>query len=179
MRTILLFIISFYLCAISGTAQEKTAGPIIFDFGKVFTIDNPEFKTDTSLVFKVVFDVMQTSDKNENLNISIETAARFLNMHAQAGVPPKNLHVAIVVHNLATKDIISHETYQKKFGINNPSGELINALLAVGGQVIVCGQSINSRGFKKEELLPGVQVSLSAMTALLQLQNDDYKLIKF
>jgi intracellular sulfur oxidation DsrE/DsrF family protein len=171
--------ISFYLCAISGAAQEKTAGPIITNYGKVFTIDNPEFKTDTSLVFKAVFDVMQTSDNNEHLNTSLETAARFLNMHAQAGVPPENLHVALVVHNLATKDIISHEAYQKRFGINNPNAELIEDLLAVGGKVIVCGQSIHSRGFKKEELLPGVQVSLSAITALLQLQNDDYKLIKF
>lgn len=179
MKTILLFMISFYLYAISGTAQEKTAGPIIPNYGKVFTINNPEFKTDTSLVFKAVFEVMQTSDKKEHLNTSLETAARFLNMHAKAGAPPENLHVALVIHNLATKDIISHETYQKKFGVNNPNAKLIKDLLAVGGQVIVCGQSIHSRGFKKEELLPGVQVSLSAMTALLQLQNDDYKLIKF
>lgn len=179
MKKILISIVSFYLLFNTGNAQEKNSGPIIPNFGKVFSIENPDFKTDTSLVFKAVFDVMQSPEKKESISPSIETAARFLNMHAQAGVPAENLYIALVVHNLATKDVINNEAYQKRFGIDNPNSELIKDLLAAGGQVIVCGQSIHSRGFLKEELLPGVQVALSAMTALLQLQNDNYKLIKF
>jgi len=32
------------------------------------------------------------------LNRSIESAARFLNMHARSGIPPQNLELAIVLH---------------------------------------------------------------------------------
>jgi len=176
-----IFLLRIALCGFlfSGFAQDRAAGPVIKEFGKVSKIENPDFKTDTSLAFKAVFDIMKTPDNQGELNRSIETAARFLNMHAQAGVPPENLKVALILHNLATKDLISNEAYQKRYGMNNPNAELISALQAAGGQVIVCGQSIHSRGFSKEELLPNVQVALSAMTALIQLQKNDYNLIKF
>lgn len=169
----------FLFFNITTYGQEKTAGPIIPNFGKVFEIENPDFKTDTSLTFKAVFDIMNTPEEDTSLNKSIETAARFLNMHGKAGVAPENMSVALVVHNLATKDIITNKAYQKRYGKDNPNAALIKELQAAGGQIIVCGQSIHSRGFEKEELLPGVQVALSAMTALIQLQKNDYNLIKF
>lgn len=179
MKLLLFFASTFFTSLLMSYAQEKKAGPIIQDFGKVFEIENPDFKTDTSLAFKAVFDIMNTPEEHTSLNRSIETAARFLNMHGKAGVVPENMAVALVVHNLATKDIITNEAYQKRYGKDNPNATLIKQLQAAGGQIIVCGQSIQSRGFEKEELLPGVQVALSAMTALIQLQKNDYNLIKF
>jgi len=52
-------------------------------------------------------------------------------------------------------------------------------LIDAGGEIIFCGQSSKSRGFPKEDLIEGVQMSLSAMTALIHLQDDNYRLIKF
>ena len=173
-----LFLSSLLFC-ISLTAQTKRSGPVITDFGSVWEIDSPDYATDTSKEFKAVFDIMDSPEDPDTLNPSIETAARFLNMHAQSGVPIRQLKIALVVHNKASKDIISNEAYHKRFGTNNPNYDLVKALLNVGGQIIFCGQSSLSRGFPKDELIDGVQLSLSAMTALIQLQNDDYKLIKF
>jgi len=85
----------------------------------------------------------------------------------------------LVVHSKASKDILNNEAYKKQYGTDNPNTELIKALLNTGGQIIFCGQSSMSRGISKEELIAGVQLSLSAMTALIQLQNEDYRLIKF
>ncbi len=160
-------------------AQTKETGPIIKEYGKVWVIENPDFKVDPNKEFKAVFDIMNSPESHESVNASIETAARFLNMHAQSGIPAKNLKVALVVHNKASKDVISNEAYQKKYGTNNPNQELIKALIDVGGQIIFCGQSSVSRGFPREDLIEGVQLSLSAMTALIQLQDENYKLIKF
>ncbi|EAR01481.1 DsrE family protein [Maribacter sp. HTCC2170] len=161
------------------SAQEKKAGPIITDFGQVWEITNPEFKVDPSKEYKAVFDIMNSPTDTSKINSSIETAARFLNMHAQSGVPLSNLKFVLVVHNKASKDIISNEAYNKRFGVQNPNYDLINALMNAGGQVIFCGQSSISRGFPKEELIDGVQMSLSAMTALIHFQDKDYRLIKF
>jgi intracellular sulfur oxidation DsrE/DsrF family protein len=163
----------------SCLGQTKSTGPIINDFGKVWAIENPDFKVDPSKTYKAVFDIMNSPESHESVNATIETAARFLNMHAQSGVPTENLKIALVVHNKASKDVISNTAYQKKYGTDNPNQKLIKALLDAGGQIIFCGQSSLSRGFPREDLIDGVQLSLSAMTALIQLQDEDYRLIKF
>jgi intracellular sulfur oxidation DsrE/DsrF family protein len=160
-------------------AQKKQTGPIIKDYGKVWAIENPDFKVNPEKEYKAVFDIMNSPESNDKVNASIETAARFLNMHAQSGVPAKNLKVALVVHNKASKDVIDNNAYKKKYGTDNPNQELIKALIDAGGQIIFCGQSSVSRGYPREDLIEGVQLSLSAMTALIQLQDDDYRLIKF
>ncbi len=177
-----LYIFTFLISLVSSEiliAQSKESGPIIKDFGKVWRIDNTDFKVDTTKTYKAVFDIMNSPEDITQLNASIETAARFLNMHAQSGVPANQLKVALVVHNQASKDVISSEAYKTKYGTANPNENLLNDLIEAGAEVIFCGQSSLSRGFPKEELIPGVQLSLSAMTALIQLQDDNYRLIKF
>jgi intracellular sulfur oxidation DsrE/DsrF family protein len=160
-------------------AQKKETGPVIKDYGAVWSIENPDYKTSLDSPLKVVFDIMNSPDAPDALNASIETAARFLNMHAQAGVPPENLTVALVVHNKASKDIITSVFYMQRFGVNNPNEQLVNDLLNAGAKIIFCGQSSLSRGFPGSETIEGVQLGLSAMTALIQLQNEGYRLIKF
>jgi intracellular sulfur oxidation DsrE/DsrF family protein len=160
-------------------AQEKKAGPIITDYGKVWDIKNQDYKIKENTQLKAVFDIMNSPEDPSSLNRSIETAARFLNMHAQSGVPASNLKVALVVHNKASKDISSNEAYKKRYGVDNPNAEMVQQLLDAGVEFIFCGQSSLSRNFPMEETIPGVQLSLSAMTALIQLQNDGYRLIKF
>jgi len=177
-----IYLLSFLVTLIfhaTAFAQTKKSGPIIENYGKVWAIENPDFKVDLSKEYKAVFDIMNSPESHASVNASIETAARFLNMHAQSGVPAENLKIVLVVHNKASKDVITHEAYQKKYGTDNPNQELIKALMDAGGQVIFCGQSSVSRGFPKEELIKGVQLSLSAMTALIQFQDNDYRLIKF
>lgn len=173
-----IFIISTWFTVVVS-AQEQQSGPIIKDFGKVWKIENPDFVTNTDGEFKVVFDIMYSPENLNELNRSIETSARFLNMHAQAGVPNENLKAVLVVHNKASKDIITDEAYQKRYGMNNPNAEMITQLMDAGVDIIFCGQSSFSRKFLKQDLLPNVKLGLSAMTALIQLQNEGYRLIKF
>ncbi|WP_318345029.1 DsrE family protein [Flagellimonas baculiformis] len=171
----LFLLILFSLPCIS---QEKKAGPIIEKYGEVWTIENPDFATDTSQEFKVVFDVMDSPSSHDEINKKLETAARFLNMHAQSGVPKSQLKVSLIVHNQASKDITHDEAYRKRFGVSNPNLGLIKALLDADVEIIYCGQSSLTRDFPKQDLVPGVKIALSAMTASIQLQNEGYRLIK-
>lgn len=167
------------LMVVSVLGQEKMAGPIIENYGKVWAIDSQDYTITPDTEFKVVFDIMNSPKDESQLNASIETAARFLNMHAQNGVSIEQMKVALVVHNKASKDIITNAAYQKRFGIDNPNSEMISLLMDVGVEFIFCGQSSRSRNIPKEDTIEGVQLSLSAMTALIQLQNSGYRLIKF
>jgi intracellular sulfur oxidation DsrE/DsrF family protein len=54
---------------------------------------------------------------------------------------------------------------------------LIRELAAAGVRIIVCGQSATAFGFRPEELAVGVEMSLSAMTALVRLQQNGFALI--
>ncbi|MDB4292466.1 DsrE family protein [Maribacter sp.] len=178
-KTIPFLLLCGFLFSINLVGQTKDSGPIIKEYGKVWKIENPDFKVDVNKEYKVVFDIMNSPESHNEVNKSIETAARFLNMHAQSGVPAENLKVAIVVHNKASKDIITDKAYLERYQESNPNKKLIESLLDSGAQVIFCGQSSLSRNFPREELLDGVQFSLSAMTALIQLQDEGYQLIKF
>jgi len=178
-KAIALLILFNFIFSVDVNAQTKETGPVIKDYGKVWKIENQDFKVDLDKEYKVVFDIMNSPDSHAEVNKTIETAARFLNMHAQSGVPLKNMKVVLVVHNKASKDLITDIAYQKRYETDNPNTGLIKALMGSGTQVIFCGQSSLSRNFPKEDLIEGVQLALSAMTALIQLQDDGYQLIKF
>ncbi|WP_435622516.1 DsrE family protein [Flagellimonas sp.] len=173
------FLLALLFFSIISFAQERKAGPVLEDYGKVWKIENPDFAVDKTMDYKVVFDIMESPDSHTEINRSIETAARFLNMHAQSGIPYSQLNVALVVHSKASKDLINNEAYKARFGVSNPNFNMVNQLMDAGVKVILCGQSSKSRDYPKEDLIPGTEISLSAMTALIQLQNNGYQLIKF
>lgn len=166
-------------CTGMGVAQEKTKGPIIEGFGAVWDIPEPTYATDTSAMFRAVFDVMDSPEDPSQLNPWIETAARFLNMHARAGVPSGQLQVALVVHNKASTDLLDTTHYKERFGVSNPNEALLRELMDAGVRVLLCGQSSMARQVPVDHTVEGVQLSLSATTALIQLQESGYHLIKF
>lgn len=163
-------------------AQDKVKGDFIQEFGTTFEVHSLDFKTDTTATFKVIFDVDRSFDPTQP-NKLIETAARFLNMHYNAGVPAENMHVALVVHGNAVKDLLQSNYYTKRFEDQevktNPNIPLLKALANQNVEIIVCGQSAAHHQVLKEQVQEDVQFALSAMTALIQLQNKNYQLIKF
>lgn len=167
----------FFLNTLSG--QKKIAGSVITDYGKTYKVTDPDFSTDTSQAFKAVFDIAKTFKDSTSVSPLINTAARYINLHHQAGVPIEKLKVALVIHGSASDDILSDEKYQKKYGIKNPNTVLLKKLIENNVQVILCGQTAKHRHIRKEDVSSGVQIALSAMTALVQLQNAGYRLIHF
>ena len=176
----LLFVI-FYIIPSSLSAQDgkRAEGPIIEDFGAVFSIDKPDFETDLNREYKVIFDIAESPEAKDAINPRINTLARFLNMHAQAGVTPENLKVACVFHGTATKDAMNNAAYQKRYGTDNPNAKLIEELRKAGADIYLCGQSIHARGFGRQEIAKPIQLALSAMTVLITYQSKGYTLIKF
>jgi intracellular sulfur oxidation DsrE/DsrF family protein len=165
------------IISLQTTAQENQE--IIKDFGQTFLVENPDVKTDMNANHKIIFDVTQSSEDKSVVNKYIDTAARFLNMHAKAGLKPEQLHVAMTIHGGAWQDVMTNEAYKEKFGVNNPNLELINQLTEAGVDVIICGQTAGARGLNKTNVNPNVKFALSAMTALLQYQNNGYRFMKF
>jgi len=173
-----LFVLGMCLSVTFSTVAQENQ-KIIKDFGQTFDVENPDVKTDMNVNHKVIFDVTQSSEDKSVVNKYIETAARFLNMHAKAGLKPEQLHVAMTLHGGAWQDVMTNDAYKEKFGVDNPNLELINQLNEAGVDIIICGQTAGARGLNKTNVNPNVKFALSAMTALLQYQNNGYRFIKF
>jgi intracellular sulfur oxidation DsrE/DsrF family protein len=100
-------------------------------------------------------------------------------MHAAAGVKKENIHLALVVHGSAIFDLLNNASYQEKFDTPNPNEPLLKALLENNVRVILCGQSAASKAVKSRQLVEGVEIQLSAMTAHALLQQEGYTVNPF
>ncbi|MEP2735637.1 MAG: DsrE family protein [Erythrobacter sp.] len=168
--------------AAPAAAQDMSAfanGPVFEEFGPHAPVDGMNaLPADAS--FAVAFDVAEAASEGQR-HRGFESAARFINMHAANGVDPANIKIAIVVHGKATLDLLNDAAWEKRerAGDGNPSAELLRALLDHGVRVILCGQSGTVNGVTKDELVEGVEVELSAMTAHALLQQDGYTVNPF
>lgn len=162
-----------------AAAQDFTKfheGPVFKDFGKIADVDS-DMPIPPGTVFKALFEQGDGGEAGK-VNRTFDSVGRYINMNVAAGVPEKDVHVALVIHGKAGFDILNAEAYAKKFpGQTNPNAPILTALMTHGVQVYICGQSATALGIAKADLLPGVKMALSAMTAETLLQQQGYVLI--
>jgi intracellular sulfur oxidation DsrE/DsrF family protein len=145
-----------------------TTGPAIRDYGPVTDVEIT-MPVPKDAVFRHTFDVADPAEDGE-LNRTLVSAARFINMHARAGIAAERIEVAVIVHGKAIYDVS---------GDAPANAPLVAALVEHGVRIIVCGQTAAYYDVKTDDLLPGVQVALSAMTAHALLQQQGYTLNPF
>ena len=153
-------------------------GPVFTEYGAVARVES-DLPVGPETHFKVVYNVHEGAEPGEVLR-AFDTAARFINMNVAAGVPEKNIAVALVVHGKAGWDLTSDAAYAAHFDGKaqaNASGKLVGQLLAHGVKIYICGQSAKAMGIDRSDLIPGVQVALSAMDAFALLQQQGYVLL--
>ena len=161
----------------SASANKFMAGPVIKDYGKHVKVQQ-DMSFDKNSVFKVAFDISEQA-KVGDVSRKIESLARFINMHVANGVPPSNIHLALVVHGKAGFDLLSGSLYQEQFQKKNANSALLRDLMKNQVVVYLCGQSAGYYDITNEMLEPGIKMALSAMTAHVVLQNQGYKLNPF
>jgi intracellular sulfur oxidation DsrE/DsrF family protein len=147
-----------------------TPGPVIAHYGPVADVEGAA-PIPANTHFKVMFDVSESAEAGA-VNRGLESAARFLNMHARAGIPPANINLAIVVRGAAVRDLTVHP----RRGQDNANAPLIAALIANHVDIYVCGQAAAHANIRAGGLLPGVRLVLSAMTEFALLQQQGYTL---
>jgi intracellular sulfur oxidation DsrE/DsrF family protein len=83
-----------------------------------------------------------------------------------------------VFHGGGWTALLTDSAFAARFGGKpNPSRKLVEELLQHGAQLVLCGQTAGGRNVRRDELLPGVKVAVSAMTAMIVLQNEGYRFI--
>lgn len=172
--------LSLLLIPAAAHAQDNPfpTGPVIAEFGPTAPVQT-DFKIPKRTKFKVLFDTTAATKPGE-INKSLNTAARFLNMHAKAGVAEKHMKLAVVFHSKGSFDLTRDDYYGRQYdGAENANAAIIQALTEKNVRMILCGQTAAYYGIKNEDLLPGVEMALSAMTAHAILQQEGYTLNPF
>ncbi|RED17697.1 DsrE family protein [Parasphingopyxis lamellibrachiae] len=175
-----LALIGLSLAATPLAAQYAAfhSGPVYTQFGRIADVTTT-MAIPADAEFAVVFDTSTQAEPGE-INRTIDSAARFINMHVAAGVPPENIRIAVVVHGQAAFDMTNAERYGAHYdGAENVNVAAVEALVANNVQIIVCGQTAAYYEIDVEYLLPGVDMALSAMTAHALLQQDGFTVNPF
>jgi len=171
------------LAAAPLAAQDMSAfkpGPVIADMGAHAPVPGVE-QLPADSQFAIAFDVSAPAAEGAP-NRGFDSAARFLNMHVAHGVPQENIRLVVVVHGKAALELLTdaaHAANPASRKGDNPSGKLVRALLEEDVRFVLCGQTAAAYGIKPEDLIPGVEMALSAMTAHAVLQKNGFTVNPF
>lgn len=157
-------------------AETRPMPPLIADYGKTAPVENPGERPDPALDYKVVMSVTKAGE-NGAPPPALEKAARLANLLAQSGVPAAHRHIVVVLHGPATAAVLNEAGLKARGKTTNPSARLITELTEAGVSVRVCGQALAGTKIARSEVLPEVEVDLSALTTLSSLQLRGYALL--
>lgn len=173
--------LSLMLLAAPALAQTREGfgpGPVLPDVGPIAPVDS-DLPLPKGAKFKIAFDVSAKAAPGA-LSRQIETAGRTLNMHVAAGVPKENVQIVVIVHGPGAMDLLKPDVYAaRNDGKANGSMDAIRKLIGAGVEFYLCGQTAMGQKITKADLLPGVKMSLSAITAHAVYQQRGYTLNPF
>lgn len=174
-------LLSLMLLSVPALAQDRSrfvAGPVLPDVGPIAPVES-DLAVPKDAKFKIAFDISAKATPG-SLSRQIETAARTLNMHVAAGVPKENVQIVAIFHGPAAMDLLKPEVYAaRNDGKANGSMDAIRKLIGAGVEFYLCGQTATGQNISKADLLPGVKMSLSAITAHAVYQQRGYTLNPF
>ncbi len=163
-----------------NTRNDLHDGPLIEGFGRHVDLPNADFvmRTDDN-IYRVAVVISQPLNAPERPHMRLEAAARFMNMHAHAGIPQEDLQVKLVLHGGGTRAAMTNEAYRERYEMDNPSLPLLEALSDAGVEIFLCEQSRVLNGLDANEVSAPVKSALSAMTAVVTLQADGYQFLTY
>lgn len=176
-----LLLIAAVLCGGAAGAQgfppAFSTGPVIEQFGPVADMPGSAFNLVPGTRYRLLFEAASGDKEKHEVNRRLESVARFLNMHARAGIDPEDLEIEVVTHGATTWDVLSDAAYRELFGRENPNTALLEALRQAGVKIRECGQSMAYYGLQEEDLAPQVGMAVSAMTVIVRRQAEGWVLL--
>lgn len=141
--------------------------------------ERPMIMVEKDARYKAVYDI-HSGDEAAGINKGLYYARGLIEAFGKQGVKPEQLDIHLVLHGDAAKSLLVEETWQEvsldPFSVN-PNAKITQDLIDLGVHVEVCHSAMKSKGWKAEDILPGVAIVHDGYTRLVKLQNDGYALI--
>jgi len=127
------------------------------------------------IVYQVTDDVM-----HEEVNKGLFYARKLINTYEKHGIAADQIHLHLVYHGTGIAAVVNDEARQRLGAKTaNPNGEVLAELIRRGVQVELCENTMQQKGVKPLELMPGVKLVVGAFPRLIDLQLQGYAYIKF
>lgn len=167
---------SLVLCVgATGAAHAQGEALPVPGYATVPNIPNARQTPDPAIHYKLAYVMNEAPPEQGEANPLFAQVARIVNTFAAYGVPKENREVAIVIYGPATEGIRTEESFMKAYGgKKNPNTEIIKSLRNAGVDLFVCGQSVAGRKIPASEIMPEVNLTLSASITLMNLQSKGY-----
>jgi intracellular sulfur oxidation DsrE/DsrF family protein len=126
--------------------------------------------------YHVVYDV-HSGDLAAGVSRGLFYARGLYEAFRKQGVPAAQADVHLVLHGDAAVMLMNDDVYQNAindpFAVN-PNAKIVQDLLHLGASVEICHSAMKSKGWKPQDVLPGVTIVHDGYTRLVKLQNDGY-----
>jgi len=139
----------------------------------------PLVMVDKKAHYRAVYDI-HSDEMAAGISRGLYYARGLYEAFRKQGVAAKQADVHLVLHGDAAVMLLNDDTYQQAvndpFAIN-PNAKIVQDLLDLGVSVEICHSAMRSKGWKPENVLPGVTIVHDGYTRLVKLQNDGYAYI--
>lgn len=127
------------------------------------------------IVYQVTDDVA-----HEGVNKGLFYARKLINTYEKQGIAAGQVHLHLVYHGTGIAAVVN-DAARKRLGTDaaNPNGEILAELIKRGVQVELCENTMQQKGVKPTELMPGVKLVVGAFPRLIDLQLQGFAYIKF
>jgi intracellular sulfur oxidation DsrE/DsrF family protein len=156
-------------------ADSEWTYPTIQGFGKIMPAPEASMQPAKDTEYKVVFSMTGGGDADK-VNPYLDRVARAVNLFTGAGVPLSHLHFVVIIHGTATPTVLDNAHYRQKFSVDNPNAKLISELNKAGVKVEVCAQALAHNNLQRDWVNPEVELTLSAITDIVMLEQQGYVL---
>ena len=167
-----------------GTATAASASDagwhagVVTSAGRIHPVpSNAVFMPDRAATYKVIFALAHAGEDPAKVSPALERVARTVNLYANAGVPLDHLKFVAIAYGPATGMALDDAHYRQLYHVDNPNLPVIRELRKDGIEVVVCGQAVMEHHYRFEWVDPSVQVALSALTTITELQQQGYALM--
>lgn len=150
--------------------------PVIKNYGPAFPLPQAAEQPRQTQNIKTLFDITKAAKSPDKVLPGLDHVARYLNVYAQAGASPNNMHIVVVLHGKATPAALNDDAYNKYTNTTggNPNLNLIRQLKNAGVTLYVCGQALNDYKFDATQVTPEITEALSALTVVTNYQEQHY-----
>lgn len=127
--------------------------------------------------------VYQVTDdlQYEGVNKGLFYARKLINTYEKQGIAADQVKLHVVYHGTGLHAMVNPEARSrlKAEQAANPNGEILAELTGRGVQIELCENTMQQKGVKATELMPGVKLVVGAFPRLVDLQLLGHAYIKF
>lgn len=128
---------------------------------------------------RIVYQVTDDA-QHEGANKGLFYARKLINTYEKQGIAADQVHLHLVYHGTGIAAVVN-DAARKRLGSesSNPNGEILAELIKRGVQVELCENTMQQKGVKPTELMPGMKLVIGAFPRLIDLQLQGFAYIKF